>query len=129
MKCDRKVGLREITGAKNNHTKAAMGERRSADQMEKWGYIAVFPRACSQALAGCPSGPGEEGAGGSTGFWGCDTDLKCGFTAGPCAPGQSPPRGRRQPSRTGLMPAELPAHRGCACLQAHRLDYISPFPS
>lgn len=48
MRCDRKVGLREITGAKNNRPKAAMGERRkSADPKEKWGYAAVFPRARS----------------------------------------------------------------------------------
>lgn len=42
MKCDRKVGLREITGAKNKHPRAAMGERRSNVDQEKWGYIAAL---------------------------------------------------------------------------------------
>ena len=59
MKCDRKVGLREITGAKNNRPKAATAERRkSADQKAKWGYAAVFPPRVlllsPPALVGCP---------------------------------------------------------------------------
>lgn len=49
MKCDRKVGLREITGAKNKHPRAAMGDRRSNVDQKKWGYISAL----------CPNAPAE----------------------------------------------------------------------
>lgn len=133
MKCDRKVGLREITAAKNNRPKAAMGERRSADPTEKWGYIAVFPHACScgapRLWQGAPVSRERRGMEGAATFGAVAQTSNAVSELGHVPRGRSPPRGRWHPARTGLMPAQLPAHPGRACLRAHRLDYISLFPS
>lgn len=56
MKCDRKVGLREITAAKNKHPKPAMGERKRSVNQKKWGCITALRPALLRPGWGEPGG-------------------------------------------------------------------------
>lgn len=58
MKCDRKLGLREITAAKNKHPKPAMGERKRSVNQKKWGCITALHPALLGPGWGERGGPG-----------------------------------------------------------------------
>lgn len=126
MRCDRKVGLREKTGAKNNRPKAAMGEgRRRADPTETWGYAAASPPRAPlnpQLWQGAPVTPQRRGLEGTLGVRAVAETSAMVSRLGH-GPVVSPaPRGDRAAARGAPHPPQ-------PCLRAHRLDYISLFPS
>lgn len=128
MKCDRKVGLREITAAKNKHPKPAMGERKRSVNQKKWG--------CITALRPVLLGPGWGEPGGlGLGLWqGQDQGVRAGMLPGAgeeelralpprtdrgmehAAWGQALPRTEHWCRRMGARCGEEPHGNARACL-------------